>query len=143
MNRRRHRAAFALLEMLFTIVIAGVAAVIAARLFALTGQTYRRAAEATDALRAERQWLTAMRSDAWAATIVKADDSSTASFTLGGGAVTWKWDDATLTRAIGTDVQRWPVARAMRWRLDGRSVAVIGDVEAPLATPSVQSSEAR
>lgn len=141
-GRRPSRRGIALLEMIFVILVAGTAAVVAARLFALTMRVSRESTEATNALRGQRQWLGMLRDDAWAATEVTAVEPA-ATFALAGGSARWAWDGGTLTRTLGEDIRRWPAARPVRWRMDGRSLVVAGDVEVPLATPSLHSGEAR
>ena len=138
--RASTRRGFVLVEMLFAILLIGVVAVIAARLFASTVRVYRQTTEATTRLRAQQQWLATMREDAWAATEIEADDAAT--FALADGAARWSSDGEWLTRSLDDDVRRWPLSRPLRWHRDGRQWIVSGDVDVPLATPSLHAPEA-
>lgn len=133
----RSRRGYFLIEMIGVILLIGATAIVVTRLTSLIVRVYRDVPASTNALRSQRQWLTTMRDDAWAATRVDAGDGLTL------GDVRWTFADGTLTRTAGDDVRHWPSTRAIAWRWDGRSLVVVGDADVPLATPSVSTSEAR
>lgn len=126
-RRVLRRRGFALLEMLFCLMIVTLAFDVAFRLIHLTLRTHDDTAKASHRMKMNEQWIELMRQDVWNARTRSTGDGTR--LTLDGDRVAWRTEAGTLIRdAVTLPPQTWPIeSQVLRWTETGGGLLSLSD----------------
>ena len=127
MRNRRTSRGFTLTEMLFVLMLMGVASVLATRLFTGSMRVIRTAPLSQDRLAAIDRATASLRQDVWAATRMDVPDAHTLVLTTPDQTqVRWSLANDAITRIAGGHQQHWPAKIQLRVERQGDQIVLKG-----------------